>query len=308
MEIGKYFNFHQQKDILNCCILSDLIYKKDEYIENIYNITHLRMNKTDKFALINKCTGVSRDYFMLINNLVKHPLLYRDNFLIKDKSVDIHYGIFIFKDKIIISYQGTYDLNQVIADLDIKQIKINDDYPDILVHEGFYNAFLSSKHIIEKYITEYIKKYPNNKIYITGHSLGAAVATLSLVYIKEKYKTDNVFCISFGCPKIGNIDFVDYVDKKIENNIQFINNEDIVPTLPPLPNYKLLKPIYIIKNGMITKDDKSKRYKDMFFDFIFSIFNYNKCPVEMHHCDNYLKDLKDAYLDLFITLNEEDEE
>jgi hypothetical protein len=308
MELGNYFDYQEQKDILNCCILSDLIYQKDKYIEKIYNFTHSKVHKTDKILLLKKCCGASKDYLLTIKDLIKQPLLYRDNFLIKDRDVDIHYGTFIFKDKLIIVYQGTYDMNEVIADLDIKQVKMNDYYPNILIHEGFKNAFLSSKDTVIKNAYDYSKIYPNNKIYITGHSLGASVATLAAVYLKDKYEMNNLYCVSFGCPKIGNKEFTEYVDKHLKNNIQFINNEDIVPTLPPLPNYKLLKPIYIIKDGKIMKDNKNKRYKDMFFDFVFSIFNYNKCPIEMHHSGNYLKDLKEAYLDLFITLNEEDEE
>ena len=45
----------------------------------------------------------------------------------------------------------------------------------------------------------------------------------------------------------------------------------------------------------------------MFIDFFWSILNYTKSPITMHHCDNYLKDLKESYLDLFISLNEDDE-
>jgi hypothetical protein len=213
----------------------------------------------------------------------------------------------MFKDKLILSYQGTYDWNEVIADLDIKQVKINDEFPDILVHEGFLNGFKTSQPVVKEYINEYINKYPNNKIYITGHSLGAAISTLAMVFLKEKFRSDNIHCVTFGCPKIGNKDFVEYFNKKINNNIQFINNEDIVPTLPPFPSYSLLKPIYVIKKGKITKDDSSKRYTNMFIDFFWSIFNYTKSPITMHHCDNYLKDLKESYLDLFISLNEDDE-
>ena len=37
--MGHYFNYHRQKDILDCCSLSDLLYQKDKYIENLYNLT-----------------------------------------------------------------------------------------------------------------------------------------------------------------------------------------------------------------------------------------------------------------------------
>ena len=305
--MGSLFNYHQQKDILDCCILSDLIYQKDKYIESLYNLTKMKISKSDKKKLLNKSEGIQKDFFITLNNLVKIPLLYRLSFPIKSKSVDIHFGFFIFKDKLILSYQGTYDWNEVIADLDIKQVKINDEFPDILVHEGFLNGFKTSQPVVKEYINEYINKYPNNKIYITGHSLGAAISTLSMVFLKEKFRSDNIHCVTFGCPKIGNKDFVEYFNKKINNNIQFINNEDIVPTLPPFPSYSLLKPIYVIKKGKITKDDSSKRYTNMFIDFFWSIFNYTKSPITMHHCDNYLKDLKESYLDLFISLNEDDE-
>lgn len=306
--MGHYFNFHRQKDILDCCILSDLIYQKDKYIENLYNLTKIKMSKNDKNRMLSKCDGVQKDFYLTINKLVKIPFLYKLSFSIKNKSVDIHFGIFLFKDKLVLSYQGTYDWNEVIADLDIKQVSIDEEYPDILVHEGFLNAYKTSEYIILDYIKEYINRYPNNNIYITGHSLGAAISTLSTFFLHEKFKNKNIHCVTFGCPKIGNKNFVEYYNKNISNNIQFINNEDIIPTLPPLPNYSLLKPIYVIKKGKIIKDDNSKRITTMVFDFFLSIFNYTKSPISMHHCDNYLNDLKESYLDLFISLNEEDEE
>ena len=45
--MGSFFNYHQQKDILDCCILSDLIYQKDKYIESLYNLTKMKISKND---------------------------------------------------------------------------------------------------------------------------------------------------------------------------------------------------------------------------------------------------------------------
>ena len=67
------------------------------------------------------------------------------------------------------------------------------------------------------------------KIWITGHSLGAALATLCA----GRYgRAQGVY--TFGSPRVGNENFKQHLDVEI---YRIVNNDDIVPRLPSLGVY-----------------------------------------------------------------------
>jgi triacylglycerol lipase len=102
------------------------------------------------------------------------------------------------------------------------------------VHEGFYNAFQrlsdGAKGIREK-INEVLTTTPNNvPIYITGHSLGGALAQIATAVLGD----DRVAaCYTFGSPRVGN-SILDLWVKPPSYRV--INYADIVPLVPiPVP-------------------------------------------------------------------------
>jgi predicted lipase len=49
-----------------------------------------------------------------------------------------------------------------------------------------------------------LKKYPNATILNTGHSLGAALTSISAVELNKKFPNKVKEIHNFGCPRIGN--------------------------------------------------------------------------------------------------------
>jgi hypothetical protein len=49
-----------------------------------------------------------------------------------------------------------------------------------------------------------VKKYPNATILTTGHSLGAALTTISALELSKKFPNRVKEIHNFGCPRIGN--------------------------------------------------------------------------------------------------------
>ena len=75
-----------------------------------------------------------------------------------------------------------------------------DDYPQILVHTGFYCAFESLLEQVEKFIEKSYEKYPNNQLYLSGHSLGGALAQVCLLHylfgpVDKRRKVHKVYTI-----------------------------------------------------------------------------------------------------------------
>lgn len=53
-------------------------------------------------------------------------------------------------------------------------------------------------------------KYPTAKLYITGHSMGAAIATLAAIHLQQDgMPVESLY--TFGCPRVGNQAFALYV-------------------------------------------------------------------------------------------------
>lgn len=95
------------------------------------------------------------------------------------------------------------------------------------IHSGFleiYNSFKDD-------LFSYIKKVNPHLIVVTGHSLGAAMATLSGVELVDSgYK--NTVIYNFASPKVGDKGLRDYI---LLNNIphfRIVNRSDVIPTLP----------------------------------------------------------------------------
>ena len=91
------------------------------------------------------------------------------------------------------------------------------------VHNGFKKAYIS----IREELFEHIKDNAL-PVFITGHSLGAALATLAASELYRNKHFDS--CYAFGSPRIGNPEFIDSI--KCEQIYRVINNSDIVTTIP----------------------------------------------------------------------------
>ena len=118
------------------------------------------------------------------------------------------------------------------------------------VHRGFKDALLEVWTDLEDYISSLQKN--NLKIWITGHSLGAALATLAA----DRY--GNVQGLyTFGSPRVGDQDFKK--DFNV-NAYRFVNNSDIVTKVPPSSMYCHVGELrYIDSEGTI--HDNSNRWE-----------------------------------------------
>jgi predicted lipase len=77
--------------------------------------------------------------------------------------------------------------------------------PNAEVHQGFNDAYAEMSSQVISGMNKYLVKYSTASILVTGHSLGAALATLAAIDIKSQVKTQNkLFFYSFGSPRVGN--------------------------------------------------------------------------------------------------------
>lgn len=145
--------------------------------------------------------------------------------------------VYIFEDHIIISFRGTSVKIDELIDADVKYY----NYPQtgINVHRGFHYYYTS----MSDQLNDIIKNNNNKIIYITGHSLGASVASIAAYELGKNYPTLDIRLTLFACPKSGNKSFID----SFENNVvSIVNYFDIVPESPEYINKMFsIQPIYI---------------------------------------------------------------
>lgn len=97
------------------------------------------------------------------------------------------------------------------------------------IHVGFQNAFESVEKEIKKSLA-LVKEIP---LYITGHSLGGALATVATQNLEwDSRFTDQIAaCYTFGSPRVGN----DEYDSSIKSMFyRIVNTTDIVTIVPLL--------------------------------------------------------------------------
>ena len=137
------------------------------------------------------------------------------------------------------------------------------------VHAGFYNNFLASFNMVQKYIDPFLQddRRPR-KLFITGHSLGAGIATLAAGYFLHAYEWNEMphtlVSVSAGSPRVCNKSMVDSIEerrKQVGESARFhriVKGKDIMTTVPPTSNdfHHVGPPVYISdKKKIIVKTD-----------------------------------------------------
>ncbi|KHF38949.1 hypothetical protein LQ50_18095 [Halalkalibacter okhensis] len=139
------------------------------------------------------------------------------------------------KNSVIIAFRGTDSDPDWIVDAEVSQIRFPFIKETYYVHEGFSTIYQSCRdHIIDTFDQIPLKK----KIYVTGHSLGAAVATLCAFDLSKH--GFNVSLYNFASPRVGDPAFVNEFEKSVLESFRFLNIYDIVPLLPPESIYSPL--------------------------------------------------------------------
>jgi len=140
------------------------------------------------------------------------------------------------KSTMWISLKGTTTVEEWTQDLQYHQVSLENG---VMIHEGFDTICNSILDTVKNSIT---KHNPSN-IVITGHSLGAAIATVLGYHLNNP--SINLQVYTFASPRVGNKKFCEAVS--LFKLFRYVNTCDIIPTLPPSvsPNFTNTNQPYI---------------------------------------------------------------
>jgi triacylglycerol lipase len=181
----------QKNKYLLFCILCCIIYK---YNTTFYNIISSWELNTDNFKVINIDDG------------------------------ELVYGIYKFDNNIVYFFKGSSSIKDFLSNIQFSTTR--DTLLAGKVHTGFHGILAKDSRYLD--IIKGIISLPKNvNIYLTGHSLGAALASILKVYI-DNILNRQTFLVTFGCPRVGDSRF----SKQVSDSVRIVNENDCVTKLP----------------------------------------------------------------------------
>lgn len=100
------------------------------------------------------------------------------------------------------------------------------------VHTGFSGGYNLVASAVKTAVQNLKAKYRGSKLFITGHSLGGALAILCTADFKSVFGTVDL-TYTFGQPRVGNQAFADWYEATHPNTFRLVDYADIVTHLPP---------------------------------------------------------------------------
>ncbi|KAA3485689.1 Triglyceride lipase [Gossypium australe] len=201
--------------------------------------------------------------------------------------------------RLVVAFRGTEqarwkdlrtDLMLVPAGLNPERIG-GDFKQEVQVHSGFLSAYDSVRiRIISLikasigYIDELLEPQHRWQVYVTGHSLGGALATLLALELSSsklaKCGAISVTMYNFGSPRVGNRRFaevynefdkslvkvyaIEYIPlQKVKDSWRIVNHRDIIPTVPRLMGYcHVAQPVYLAAGELKDALENMELWKD----------------------------------------------
>ncbi|KAF4351585.1 hypothetical protein F8388_003238 [Cannabis sativa] len=186
--------------------------------------------------------------------------------------------------RLVVAFRGTEqakwkDLKTdlMVAPTGLNPERIGGDFKqEVQVHSGFLSAYDSVRIRLFTIIKQAIGYSDDQEVsfkwhvYITGHSLGGALATLLALELSSsqlaKRGAISLTMYNFGSPRVGNKRFADIYNQrgylrvhhsilslfsvllkeKVKDSWRVVNHRDIIPTVPRLMGYcHVAQPIYL---------------------------------------------------------------
>lgn len=124
----------------------------------------------------------------------------------------------------VLAFRGTEtNKSDIMADLNARFLQT----PDGKAHRGFAKAFEAVERDVRKRLDELYADSPDMPIFITGHSLGGAIATAATQVLEQDYTV--AACYTFGGPRVGTAEWSDKVKSPM---YRVVNGADGVPMVP----------------------------------------------------------------------------
>jgi predicted lipase len=248
---------------------SIIAYKSHEIIKKLWLEAKQNINK-------------SRLSYSIFENVESEPVFFSND----ETSAQ---GFSYVQNRILyITFRGTQEKHDIIVDINILldyMFPIRDR--KILIHKGFLTQFQSLQIAIE----EEIKKHKDSidALYFSGHSLGAALATIASAYYGYEYRDTpiRIVCHTFGCPRVGNKHFINMFQTYVGQHTRIRNESDPVTIIPISWRFTHISNSITVNNKQEVRIvNETPWYLRIFY---FPLELDYRAPIKHHSCVLYLE-------------------
>ncbi|CAM9523218.1 unnamed protein product [Ascophyllum nodosum] len=217
-------------------------------------------------------------------------------------------------DMIAVVFRGTQEKSDWVTNLKLVQrscpIEWNPPTDEGGIHEartnGGFDEGVATVWEIANGMRETIKKLynevgKNRKLYVTGHSLGGALATLAAARLHYSDNVDVSAMYTFGSPRVFNRQIAAFFDCSDncgtalkEKYFRCRNNNDVVPRVPFTPPYKHVgTEIYLDRFGQLSTYSLSDRLLGRLSSYLRGDFIED---IDDHAISEYARHFKQAVI------------
>lgn len=177
---------------------------------------------------------------------------------------DTQVGILSNSRIVLVVFRGTEGITAVkdwLTNAQHLMLDAPDDWGNVKVHKGFYYALSAVYQSVRSEVRS--RRTNNQKVFLTGHSLGGALATICAYRFQKVGGVPVSGVYVFGAPRVGDVGFANaYNDLLKGKTFRWVKNLDFASKLPdyappPLPTtrYHHVGILNFIKaNGQIEMD------------------------------------------------------
>ncbi len=161
---------------------------------------------------------------------------------------DTEVGVLSNSKMIIVAFRGTEGptgFRDWLTNIKHLMRKAPDSWgTNLNVHKGFYSALSTVYQSVRNKVRS--TRTNNQKVFLTGHSLGGALATLCAFRFQKVGDVDVNGVYTFGAPRVGDLNFAnEYNDILKSKTFRWVYKNDFGPQLPIRAGVGPLAPQYI---------------------------------------------------------------
>ena len=172
---------------------------------------------------------LTRDFTDAANGFVATHRIFNDT-----HDVNGFIGYMPSDKTIYVVFRGSQSFENFVDDMNIHQEIYHADVcpGQCTAHKGFFAATQSVNEAVIAEVKNLLVARSAWSIVVTGHSLGAALATFMAVEISIRLNLTNLRLFTYGSPRLGNLNTATFISGLLGDRNRITHRKDIVPHMP----------------------------------------------------------------------------